>query len=106
MANIKYFNGDRELTRIQGMPNAQFLAMGGTKSKANYFDGYQRLCGVSADGQMLPVERAITYKRFPSRHVCSAKCMGGKINGVCECSCGGKNHGLGSVSSFKQLLAA
>ncbi len=103
MASIKYFNGTDELTRIQPMPNAKFAAIGGVRSSANYYDGFQRLCGVTFDGRLVPVERAITYKSFPSRHVCNAKCMGGKHNGACECQCGGKNHGAGM---FTSLVAA
>ena len=45
----------------------------------------------------LPVTRSIRYKNRPSLHECSAKCMQGRCNGVCECRCGGKNHGIGRV---------
>jgi len=45
----------------------------------------------------------ITYKQFPSRHECNAKCLNGKHNGTCECQCGGKNHGAGM---FTKLLEA
>lgn len=103
MAKIKYFNGTQELTFVTGYPNAQFAAAGGVKSKANYYDGFKRMMGRAADGRLLPVERAITYKSAPSLHVCNAKCMGGKVNGACECQCGGKNHGAGM---FTSLLAA
>lgn len=30
--------------------------------------------------------------KFSAKHVCNAKCLASKT-GVCECSCGGKNHG-------------
>lgn len=94
---IKYFNGTQELSQVQGYPNAQFFAAGGIRSKANWYDGFERLMGRTSDGRLLPVERAIAYKSAPSRHVCNAKCIGGKINGVCECQCGGRNHGIGNV---------
>ena len=103
MASIKYFNDTDELTCIQPMPNNQFAAIGGVRSSANYYDGFQRLCGVTAGGKLVPVERAITYKSFPSRHECNAKCLNGKHNGTCECQCGGKNHGAGM---FTKLLEA
>ena len=103
MAKIRFFNGTDELTRITSVPNAKFAAMGGVKSKANWYDSFHRIVGVSADGRLLPVERTITYKAFPSRHECNSKCMNGKINGTCECQCGGKNHGLGM---FTRLLEA
>lgn len=51
--------------------------------------------GLDADGFELPVTRKIEYKRRPSLHECNARCMNGKCNGVCECQCGGKNHGVG-----------
>lgn len=35
---------------------------------------------------------AKVLKGITTDHVCSAKCMGSKGH-VCECSCGGKNHG-------------
>lgn len=42
--------------------------------------------------------RTVLYKTHaPSLHICSAKCMGGKCGGVCECRCGGANHGASSV---------
>ena len=103
MTKIRYFNGTDELKRAAPFPNAKFAALGGVKSRANWVDSYSRLVGVSDDGRLLPVERAISYKAFPSRHECNAKCMGGKINGTCECQCGGKNHGIGM---FTQLLSA
>jgi hypothetical protein len=43
---------------------------------------------------IVPLTRVIEYKKNPSLHECSSKCMGGKRNGTCECRCGGKNHGI------------
>lgn len=43
--------------------------------------------------ELYPVTRIIRFKKCPSLHVCNAKCMGGKVDGTCECQCGGKNHG-------------
>lgn len=45
-----------------------------------------------------PITRKIEYKSNPSLHECNAKCLGGKCNGTCECRCGGKNHGRGSLT--------
>jgi len=100
---IKYFNGDEQLVSVHPVMNAEFVALGGVKSSANRYDSFQRLAGKTADGRVLPVERKIEYKKFPSLHECNAKCLNGKHDGVCECQCGGKNHGLGV---FTQLLAA
>ena len=96
--SMRYFHGKEQLDRVHGTPNDKFLALGGTKNRANWYDSFQRLVGIAPDGTLRPVERAIQYKRFPSKHICSAKCVGGKPNGVCECSCGGKNHGSGGFS--------
>ena len=95
--SIRYFCGCDQLDKIHGIPNAQFEAIGGKRSRANWYDGFKRLAGIAPDGTLRPVERAIAYKKHPSLHVCSAKCVNGKPNGVCECSCGGKNHGTGGA---------
>lgn len=52
-------------------------------------------------GQWFRVTRMVTMKSNPSRHECDSRCMnatGRTMN--CECACGGKNHGKGSLSSF------
>jgi hypothetical protein len=108
MAKVLYFsdvNGETvELTRIQPLDNAKFATMfPGVKGRK--YDGYARMVGQPVDFKpvwtgsaysqdLRPVTRAITYKSNPSKHVCNAKCMGAKCNGACECSCGGKNHGV------------
>jgi hypothetical protein len=99
----RYFHGADELVRVFMAPKAQFIELNGVTSKVNWIDAYTRLVGTTADGRKLPVERAIQYKRFASLHDCDARCMGGKPNGTCECSCGGKNHGRGF---FTRLQAA
>lgn len=106
MANIKYFNGTEELKSIHGMKNAEFAAkFPGVKGRK--YDGYSMWVGypLTGFGGVLPVERMITYKAFPSKHECNAKCMGGKVNGTCECRCGGKNHGVGSVPPIGRPMA-
>ena len=110
MNTTKYFSdvtgSPVALTRIGQMRNADFAArFPGVRGRR--IDGYYMLVGwadgATLDSQTLPVTRAISFKAFPSRHECNAKCMGGKVNGTCECQCGGKNHGAGM---FTQLLAA
>jgi hypothetical protein len=50
-------------------------------------------------GGFHPITREIKYKRnVMNRHECDARCMNGSCNGVCECRCGGKNHGKGMVA--------
>ena len=108
MANIKYFNdGEAGTVALKGyypMPNAEFAArFPGVKGFR--CDGFSMLCAYPTEGTggPLPVTRKIEYKAFPSKHECNAKCMGGKVNGACECQCGGKNHGAGM---FRALLEA
>jgi len=90
MANMKHFNGDTELTRIQvingkrvGEPIDSTPTWSATESR------WIR--------DLRPVERTIEFKRNPSRHECDSRCLNatGRIM-RCECSCGGKNHGRGA----------
>jgi hypothetical protein len=43
-----------------------------------------------------PIARTIFFKKNPSLHKCDARCLNAKGHN-CECSCGGKNHGAGSL---------
>ena len=107
MADIRHFSGEQQLKSIHSIDNAKFAAMfPGVKGRRS--DGYSMLVGypVTGKGGVLPVERVIEYKRFASKHQCGTKCLNGKVNGVCECSCEGRNHGLGSVQSFTRLIAS
>lgn len=106
MAQVKYFNGETELTRVTSMSNREFaVAFPGVAGRR--FDAYAKLVGEPVDlvptfdraaqrwnHHYLPVERVVTFKSAPSLHECDARCMnaaGRTMN--CECSCGGKNHG-------------
>lgn len=98
MANYKYFSGTTELKNVYGIDNAKFAAaFPGVRGRR--YDGYKMFVGhpVTGPDAILPVERVIEYKSSPSKHECNSKCLGGKVNGSCECRCGGANHGLGSV---------
>ena len=92
MATIKYFNGDVLLTSVIAISNAKFEEIGGVKSKHNRFDSFQRMAG-KIDGVLVPVTRMIEYKSRPSLHKCDARCQN-STGHVCECSCGGKYHGI------------
>ncbi len=103
MDRIRYFsdiNGETvALKGVHGIRNAEFAArFPGVKGFR--YSGFDMWVGhpVSGPDRILPVTRKIDYKSFPSRHECNAKCMGGKLNGTCECQCGGKNHGVGMFS--------
>lgn len=104
MANIKYFHGADELRNVYAMPRKEFEAkFPGVKGIG--WDWYSRLVGINESRELVYADRRIEYKQFPSRHECDARCLNanGKIM-RCECSCGGKNHGLGTMRSFKELL--
>jgi hypothetical protein len=109
MAKTLYFSGETELARVTSMRNAEFAnRFPGVKGRR--YDGFSMQVGSPAGhasvfvtgegwnhGQLLPVERIITFKSNPSKHACDARCMnatGRTMN--CECSCGGKNHGRGA----------
>lgn len=84
MANFKYFvecGGETvELTQV--------YHDGHCSSKAHHFTG------TCVCGQKHSATRVIEYKSRPSKHECNAKCMGAHGRSmVCECKCGGKNHG-------------
>lgn len=68
-----------------------------------YFNGGASLtarnfCGTLPSGAVVAATRMIQFKRAPSRHECDARCLNatGRVM-KCECSCGGKNHGRGSI---------
>jgi hypothetical protein len=93
MATIKYFSGQNEVANPHGLDNASFAAFyPGVKGLR--YDSFQKLVGYDQDKVMLPIERRIEFKSNPSLHVCNAKCMNA-TGRICECSCGGKNHGYG-----------
>lgn len=108
MANIKYFSdldGEAiELKGIYSLKNAEFAARW-PEVRGMRWDGYGKLVGypTAGTGGALPVTRKIEFKAFPSRHECNSKCLNGKVNGTCECQCGGKNHGAGG---FRRLVEA
>ena len=88
MANIKYFSECNGAV----VALSQIQHDGHVSAAANHFSGKCESCG-----QRHIANRKIQYKSQPSLHECNAKCMGGKVNGACECSCGGKNHGVGQL---------
>ncbi len=91
MATMKHFNGTTELKNV-------------------YFEGRKMfgqpvdfvpvfVPGTGWDSGYVPVERSISYKSYPSKHICDARCMNATGRTMqCECSCGGKNHGVGAFN--------
>ena len=95
IGRVIYFSGTTELKNVYGMIKAKYLEkFPGVAGKR--YDSFAMLVGypLTGNGDVMPVTRIIEYKRFPSKHVCDARCQcaTGK---VCECSCGGKYHGAG-----------
>lgn len=86
MANFKYF------TECGGQAvELKHVWHSGNGTRAQDFTGTCPACSAKH-----PASRKIEYKSQPSRHECNAKCMGASGRSmVCECKCGGKNHGRG-----------
>jgi hypothetical protein len=93
MSKIKYFSGDEELAGAFMGSREQHLAIGGVVTKHNRVSASQCMIGIAKDGSRQPITRRIEYKSNPSKHKCNARCMSATGH-VCECECGGKNHGL------------
>lgn len=60
---------------------------GHVKTTADHF------FGTAPDGTKMQADRRIDFKKNPSLHKCDARCETAKGH-KCECSCGGKNHGI------------
>jgi hypothetical protein len=91
MANFRYFSGENQLQGIYaGDKRGEFF---GYVSKADL----HFVAGKGWQGYV-KADRIIDFKSNSSRHECDARCM--NATGLimkCECSCGGKNHGRGSM---------
>ena len=91
MANIKYYSGETELTRVWAKQGVGLVGQ-----PVGFEPTYDR------DAQKwirpeIKVERKISYKSNPSRHECDARCINATGRTMqCECSCGGVNHGRGA----------
>jgi hypothetical protein len=104
MANMKSFSDHNgrtvELKSIFSIRNAEFAArFPGVKGRrCDSFSMWVGLAEGAARTDALPVTRTVEFKAFPSRHECDSRCLNatGKIM-RCECSCGGKNHGKGTL---------
>jgi hypothetical protein len=90
MANIKHYNGTTELTGVH-YEGKQLVGQ-----PIDFTPTYDHM-NMKWNRHYVPVQRSVNYKKNPSKHECDARCMnasGRTMN--CECSCGGKNHGLRS----------
>ena len=86
----KYFNGDTELTGVYCGETTWGKSAGGLKADSKCVFIGRPFTGPDC---AIPVTRIIYYDTRPSLHKCDARCMGAKGHN-CECSCGGKNHGI------------
>jgi hypothetical protein len=101
MATAKtiHFSGDQPVFAVWNMGNREFAErFPGVKGMRA--DSFSRWVGYASEGDLcsaptFPVTRRIYFKRNPSLHKCDARCQHAKGHN-CECSCGGKNHGIGS----------
>jgi hypothetical protein len=98
MATFRYFadldGTQTELTPWGSLRNADFAAkFPGVKGKK--CDSFSRWIGKDSNGVVLPITRSIQRKNNPSMHKCDARCLNA-TGFLCECSCGGKNHGAGN----------
>ena len=68
--------------------------------RADYDQGERKMPRIySEEHGWLRATRVVIRKNNPSMHECDARCLnasGRTMN--CECKCGGKNHGKGSLS--------
>ena len=87
MANFRYFadlsTGTIELTKV--------WHDGHVSTKVHHF------FGTAPDGTAkVQATRMIERKANASNHKCDARCLNAR-GFKCECECGGKNHGAGSL---------
>jgi hypothetical protein len=94
----KYYSSETELRGAYSLPRALVRERFPT-GKIRKYDDFNLLVGTT-DGvysrtAFLPVTRIIRYNEAGSKHKCDGRCLNAK-RGDCECSCGGRNHGLGA----------
>ena len=97
VANTLFFNGEQEVEHGGWMNRREYASrfpdtQGIKASPSEYHVGH--MPGTPwRDVNLTPVTRVIDYKKNPSLHKCDARCMNARGRS-CECSCGGKNHGI------------
>jgi len=97
--NTRYFYGDIKLATphyqsVRAIP-AYLLPLSDRQIKQARVLGQVLPMGRMPDGTLVIADRVIHYKNRPSLHKCDARCMNARGHN-CECSCGGKNHGINS----------
>lgn len=94
----KYFSGDTLLNGAypvkRDIVRSRF-PLGTIKRYDSFSLLVGSVSGKIGDDAWMPVTRVISYNENGSKHVCDARCRCAK-GGKCECSCGGKFHGIDS----------
>ena len=99
-ANFKYFAGAIEIDA----KTVYYVGRQAFGSPVGYAPTW--IDGKGWERGTVKVDRTVEYKARPSRHECDARCINatGRVM-KCECACGGKNHGLGFLSSVDNMAA-
>lgn len=98
MKDYRYYNGDVQLTQVTSFDRAAAAKLW-PGQKFIRLDSFSIMVGRNDAGALVPAHRVVAYKKFgASKHKCDARCLNatGRVMN-CECSCGGKNHGLGAI---------
>lgn len=95
MSQFLYFSGETEL-QPKSINRGKFGVGSPVGTPVGFVPTYDPMSGWTRG--YLPVTRTVEYKSNPSRHKCDVRCTNatGRVM-RCECACGGKNHGRGSV---------
>jgi hypothetical protein len=86
MANMKYF-ADHQ---------GQTIQLDKVGHDGSIFTSAKHFFGRAPDGTKLQAARCVEFKSNPSLHKCGPRCLDAK-GFICECSCGGANHGKGAL---------
>jgi hypothetical protein len=95
---VRFFHGDKELKRNGFLIKKEVVRRDFPGLKVVWNDSFTVLAGYDPENPtapQLPVTRRIYYKTDGSKHVCDSRCRHAKGHN-CECSCGGKYHGIGT----------
>ena len=87
---------------ITGMDRAEFSARF-PRVKGRRFDSKRYQVAADADGRIMPVTRAVEYKKTRSPRRCDARCLNAR-GPNCECQCGGVNHGAGDAGATPDMF--
>lgn len=74
--------------------NGQAVQLQSVYHDGSIYTSAKHFLGRTSDGALLAATRKIEFKRNPSKHKCGPRCLNATGH-LCECECGGKNHGAG-----------